>query len=206
MEELQLNAQIRNITGTGNANRLRRQGFVPAVFYGKEIASKGIMVKSKELEKFIKKHGENAIVQLVVDEDGTEKTYTTLIREVQRHPLKEEFTHIDFNQISMQDELDTTVAVYLVGEAQGVKDGGILQHGAKEIAIRCLATDIPENVEVNISELGIGDNLTVKSLDLGEKIEILTDKDTLVATVLVPALGAETEEEAEEEEITEEEE
>ncbi|MBZ4688233.1 MAG: large subunit ribosomal protein [Clostridia bacterium] len=191
MEAAQLKAEIRQNTGKGNANKLRKEGFVPAVFYGKEIGSKGIKVKSNELEKLINRYGENALVKLVVEEDGAEQEYTTLIREIQRHPIKDEITHVDFNQISMKHKLDTTVAVHLVGEAKGVKDGGILQHGAREIDIRCLPINIPEHVEADISDLGIGDNLTVADLDLGEGIEILSEEDTILATVIAPTLEAE---------------
>lgn len=201
MEAAELQAKYRGVKGKSAVRKLRSQGYLPGVIYGRKIGSIPIIVKNNEFEKLVNRYGENSLINLLLEKDGKQEKHSALIREVQRHHVKEEFNHIDFFQVSMKDKLDTVVSVYLSGEPKGIKDGGILQHGVREIDIRCLPGDIPEYVEIDISDLEIGDNVTVGDIEIGEAVEITTDKDTVVALVMAPSTE---EEEVEEEEIDEE--
>ncbi len=196
MEAVELNAEYREDIGKGKVKRLRAQGLVPCVIYGKDIESKSIMVKDNELEKLINKYGENCLIKVLIDENGQKKEFLSLVRDIQRHPLKNEYTHLDFYNVSMKDKLHTTVTVYLTGEPVGVKEeGGILQHGARELEVKCLPINIPEYAEVDTSNLNIGDNVTVADLNLGDDIEIITEEETILATIVPPALEKEEDEE-----------
>jgi large subunit ribosomal protein L25 len=199
MEAVELKAQYREDTGKGRVKRLRAQGLVPCVIYGKDIESKSIAVKDNELEKLINKHGENCLIKLFLGENGEEKEYLTLVRDIQRHPIKNQYTHLDFYNVSMKDKLYTTVTVHLAGEPVGVKEGGILQHGARELEIRCLPINIPEYAEVDISNLSIGDNVSVADINLGDDVEIITEEETILATIVPPAIEKEDDEEETEE-------
>lgn len=204
MEAAELQVKYRDMKGKSAVRKLRSQGYLPAVIYGRQIESVPIMVKNNEFEKLINRYGENSLINLLLEKDGKQEKYSALIREVQRHHYKEEFNHIDFYQVSMKEKLDTVVSVYLSGEPKSIKDGGILQHGVREIDVRCLPGDIPEYFEIDISELDIGENVTVGDIEVGEEVEITTDRDTVIALVMAPSTEEEIEEE-EDEELAEEE-
>jgi len=192
MEALALEAKIRENKGKGYAKKIRREGLLPSVLYGPEVETLPLQVQTRELEKIINKAGERALIKLKVDG----KEYMTLIREIQRSPVKGEILHADFYQVSLKEELETQVPIVFVGESPGIKEGGVLQHLLRELDIKCLPTKIPEHIEVDISGLGIGDSVTVGDLKVSEDIEILNDPDTVIASV-VAVSAAEVEEEAE---------
>lgn len=202
MEAVKLEAQVRANTGKTYARQIRKEGRVPAILYGKEIESKPIEVSAKDLEKLLVTHGVNALVKLQVAGEGEE--HATLIREVQRHPVRGDIYHVDFYKISLKDKLHTVVPIQLTGEPEGVRDGGILQYGIKEVEVECLPTNIPEYFEADISGLKIGDTFTVGDLESPEGVEILSEESSIIATVVPPRLGAdkakaeETTEDAEE--------
>ncbi|GAW91661.1 50S ribosomal protein L25/general stress protein Ctc [Calderihabitans maritimus] len=201
MEAVQLEAKIREGKGKGFAKRLRRAKFIPAVLYGKKIGNIPIQVGERDMEKLLSDFGRSVLVKLKVNDGDQSGEYDTLIREIQRHPLRGDLLHVDFYQISLQEKLEVEVPIHLVGEAVGVSKGGILQHGISELEIRCLPTQIPEAIEVDVSNLDIGDSLSVADLKLDDDIEILSEPDSIIATVVAPRL--ETEEDKEAEEATE---
>ncbi|WP_366923350.1 50S ribosomal protein L25/general stress protein Ctc [Metallumcola ferriviriculae] len=192
MDVVMLDAKERAKSGKGYARRLRDKGLVPSVVYGKEIDSQTLEISAKEMEKLLSNFGDNALVKLKV---GVTE-FNTLIREVQRNPVRGDVVHVDFMQISMKDKLQTVAPIHLTGDAEGVKEGGILQHGLRELEVECLPTDIPEYIRADISELKIGDTLTVADLDVQENVEIISDPNSVVATIVAPRM--------EEEEDTEE--
>ncbi|MEW6623732.1 MAG: 50S ribosomal protein L25/general stress protein Ctc [Bacillota bacterium] len=194
METLQLDAKVRTGRGKGYMNRMRNQGSIPAVLYGQEVDSIPLLVLEKTVEKVITSAGENAFLQLKVETNNGSKEYNVLMREVQRHPVKKTLSHIDFYQVSMSEKLETTVPIILVGESIGIAEGGILQHRLRELAIRCLPADIPAAVEVDISNLKIGDSVSVADIPASEKVEYITDPSTVVAVVSSPRAEEEAEE------------
>ncbi len=189
MEAVTLQAKERANTGKGYTRRLRKSGSVPAVVYGKELGSQALEVSAKEVEKLLNTYGGNALVKLQV----AGKEHDTLVREVQRHPIRGDVIHVDFQQISLKEKLQTVVPVHLTGEAQGVRDGGILQHGLREVEVECLPTDIPDYIEVDISDLKIGDTITVADLQAGKNVEILSEANSVIATIVAPRMGEEKE-------------
>ena len=186
MERITLRAEMRDKTGKGVARSLRREGAVPAVIY-RGGSSLPIKIDKKELISFIHATaGEQVMVNLQFA-GGENKV--ALMKDYQVDPLKGELLHTDFFEVSLTEEIRVTVYITTTGEPIGVKrDGGILQHGVREIEIECLPDKIPGHVEVDVSFLEIGKAIHVGDLPIGEGIKILTDPGDLVATVVAPVV------------------
>ena len=208
MERIKLKVTPRQERGKELAKKLRRDGLVPAVVYkGKTCHS--IKISARELMAAVHtKAGENVIIDLVLEDaaKGKEKapgkkTRTAIIKEIQYHPVKSQILHVDFNEISLSENLTVKVPIAAKGEAQGIKEGGILEHSLWEIEIECLPTQIPENIPVDVSPLKIGDSILVKDLQIPAGIKVLTDPQATVISLALPK--AEEEELKPEEELAE---
>lgn len=190
-----LQAKTREEVGKGAAGRLRRMGLVPAVLYGPDNLNLNLVLPLNELNKYLATFGASALVKVAVAGD---REYSTLIREVQRDAVKQEVIHLDFMEISMSEKLSTSIPIRIVGEARGVEEGGIVQHGLRELNIECLPADLPDVITVDVSPLGIGDQILVEDLVIPEGVAVLTEADTQVVSVVAPRIE---EEEPEEEEV-----
>lgn len=182
MEALELKAQVREEKGKGHAARLRREGQLPCVLYGSEIETLPLTVNTSDLERILKNAGPNALIKVKVGR----KEYISLVRDIQTHPVNKEYLHADLQQISLKEKLQTTVPLQVVGESPGVRDGGMLQQAVREIEVECLPTDIPDSIEVDISELAFGDSIFAGDLKAGPGVEILAEPDMLVISVVAP--------------------
>lgn len=184
MERINLNAETRDKVGKGVARALRRANIIPAVIYrGGE--SLPIKLNRKELAHFIKtSSGTQAVVNLKFP-DGTSKL--ALLKEYLVDPVKGDLLHSDFFEVSLSEKVKVTVHISITGEPVGVKrDGGILQYGLREMELECLPDKIPDNIEVNVSELLTGHSIHVSDISLPEGIKVLTDPDELIAIVTAP--------------------
>lgn len=170
--------------------QIRKDGQVPAVFYGNNHASTSIMVDRVELLKTVREEGRNAIISLDV-ENG--KTVDVMLHDYQIDSIKDEYLHADFYVVNMQEEMDVEVPLRLEGEAPGSKEGGVLQQPVYELQVRAKPADIPEEITVDVSELAIGDSISLVDLPKADYYEFLDEDDTTLATVVPP-----TEEEPEE--------
>jgi large subunit ribosomal protein L25 len=194
--EVTLRAEAGREPGSRSSRRLRRQGMVPAVIYGKDLEPVSVAVDAHDL--YVALHtqaGVNALINL--ETEGGEP-HLTMAREVQRHPVRGEITHVDFVTISLTEKTQVEVAIELTGESAGVREGGIIETIRNSINVSALPTDIPQSIVVDISELAIGDTLRISDLPAIEGVEYLGDADDPVVTVVTPA-AAEVEEEIEEE-------
>ncbi|MHB1126034.1 MAG: 50S ribosomal protein L25 [Bacillota bacterium] len=189
MEFGRLEAKMRLGTGKGNARRARHQGYVPGVLYGLESKGVPLQVSAKELDHLLISKGDNALVEVEIMGDKGLARYKTLIREVQRSPVKGEPVHVDLYQITMKDKLHTSVPVHLIGEPAGAKAGGILQHGQREIEIECLPADIPSTLDVNVAGMAIGDHLVVADIVVPAGVKIVSDPAAIIATVVASRLA-----------------
>ena len=184
--QVTLSAQLRNDTGKGAARTLRRAGLVPAVIYGHGEETRACSVNTKELEKLITSGShESTLIDLKV-EGG--KAQPVLIREVQIHPYRPEVLHVDFLAVRKGEKVKLEVPVRFLGVAPGVKEGGIMEHLRHEVEVRCIPSKIPEALEFDISELGIGDGVTVADLTVPEGVEVLTDANATIAAVVPPTV------------------
>lgn len=193
METVLVQAQMRNEQTKGFNSRVRREGFVPGVLYGKEVENTSVLVPEKEIEKIIAKSGENAFARISLHKDNGHQEYNVILKEVQRHPFKGTLVHLDFYQVSMSEKLNTVVPVSLVGESIGAAEGGIVQQQLREISVRCLPGDIPGSIEVDITNLQIGDSITAADVQISDKVEIVEDPNTVVVSVSAPRAEEEAE-------------
>lgn len=196
MEQTALKAENRTVSGKSTLKNIRKMGKLPAVVYGKEFAAKPIAVDMSETIKTLRKYGESSIINLELDGEKI----PVIMKEVQRDTLNNVIDHIDFFKVSMTDEIEINVPIYLRGDAEGVKAGGILQFQKRELAVKSLPQDLPENVKLDISKLNIGDTLTVADVEVDDKIEILDEPDDVIVTILAPKIVEDTAEHAEDEE------
>lgn len=187
-----LEVELREPGSSNKAKRLRRAGQVPAVLYGGGQEARTITVNPRSLIEILRsEHGQNAILSLKVG-DGAEQT--ALIHDYQVDPISRKLQHVDFRRIDMKVEIEVNVPVEVVGEAIGVKiDGGILDMILREVHVKCLPTDIPDHLQVDVSELNIGDVAQVSDLSVPDNVELLVDLDQTVLTIAPPTVAIEDE-------------
>lgn len=183
MAEIVVNAQSRADRGKNAARRLRRQGLIPAVVYGGSGGTVAIAVDPKSLQRVLRSEaGRNAILKLDVADQGASNA---ILKSWQVDPIKENFLHADFYRIAMDVAIRVTVPVATTGEARGVKvDGGILELILREIEVECLPGDIPESIEVDVSDLGINGAIRVSGLPVSAKVKVLEVPDQVVVHVV----------------------
>lgn len=180
---LNLKATKRVDFKSSTTKQLRQSGLVPAVVYGKEKESKHVSVVSIDLLKMVRDEGRNAIIQLDVEGD---KPVDVMLHDYQIEPIRDELVHVDFYVVNMSEEMDVEVPLRLEGEAQGSKDGGVLQQPLYELQVRAKPNQIPDEITVNVSALEVGESITVADLPVEKNYQFLDDQDTTIATVLQP--------------------
>ena len=194
--EATLKATLRESIGSGQSRRLRNDGLLPAVVYGLGMEPVSIALSAREFTNALKTEaGSNVILNLEV---GKNK-YTTLAREIQRHPYKNEFLHIDLIQIDLTQKVEANVQINFLGTPLGVKDeGGLVQTINSTITVSTLPSSIPSSLDLDISELNVGENATVLDVKLPEGVELASeDDDSILVTITLPRAAVEEEEEIE---------
>ena len=199
-----LKADRRTQVGKQAVKHLRLKGRLPAVVYGEKQDPIVCSVDRKELEVILQDQGRNALVSLDLPDGQSQDT--TIIKEIQHHPLKGEMQHVDFHRISLTEKIIVEVAVEAEGNPVGVRtEGGILEHMLYELEVECLPTDIPDKVVFDVTEMSIGDTIHVSDLVAEGNVEIVTESDRSVFVVVPPAVAQVAEDEEEEEALEEEE-
>jgi large subunit ribosomal protein L25 len=199
MKKIAIDVRKRENVGKQAAKQYRAQDFIPGVFYGFGEDAKPLLIDKKNLISLLSLEDVGSMMIDVRLDDGDKESKTAIIREVQRDPVSGDLLHIDFQRISMTRAVHLEIPIHLSGIAIGVKTkSGILEHLLREIEISCLPANIPEHVTLDVSDLDIGDARHVRDLDIPD-VEILTDLDRVLATVVPPVVIKEVEEEVEEE-------
>lgn len=196
-----LSAKRRTLTGKGAAGRMRAEGQVPAVLYGKDQEAISLTLDAREAgQLFHSISVENTIVNVKIDDD--EEEMETLVREIQMHPFRDDIIHVDFYRIQRGVAIEVEVPVNYVGTPQGVKDGGVLDIILHEVRVKCIPSKIPASVEIDISGLLVGDSLHAEELAVPEDVQLLTDAIRTLCLVAAPRVE-EVEEEDEDLEFAE---
>lgn len=203
MELHELKTNIRESTGNGYARALRRQGEMPAVLYGKGVEPVTLSVNTRDLELLLKKNrASQVLMNLVVGNTGTPRS--AMIKELQVDPISRNFLHVDFYEVDMTKRIKVKVPVATTGNAKGVELGGILQLIRKELEVTCLPQEIPNSIDIDVTDLDVGDSIHINEVSAEENIEFLSDVNFTVVTVVAPkreAVVTEEEEAAEEEAV-----
>ena len=197
-----LKAQPRAETGKEAARKLRFQGRIPAVMYGKDMEPRGLSLDLKETEYLFQRISvENTILDLEIE--GDDEPSRTLIREIQSYPHKPGLLHVDFLRIQKGVAVEVEIPIHLDGVPVGVREsGGILEQILNEIRVKCIPSLIPEMYTLDVTGMGVGDSLKVSDLDLEEGVDILVEADRTICSVQVPKV-VEADEEVEDEELEE---
>ena len=194
MQQETLRAVGRAASGTRPARRLRREGQVPAVVYGRDLDTVPIQVNDRDLYTIL--HTEAGLNALINVEIEGGETILTVARELQRDPVRGDITHLDFIKVSLDVEIEAEVALQLIGTPIGVReDGGLVEAIETTLMIRALPTQVPNAVELDVSELGVGDGLKVADLPTIEGVTYLADEDAPLVTILAPTVVEEVVEE-----------
>lgn len=190
MEEIILEAEVRDELGKGKVKGLRDDGFIPAVVYsqGKEPVS--VKLSHKKFLGLVHQYQqrlESTVINLKIANDKSKGQRACLVKEIQYDPVKGDVTHVDFNQISLTKVIKVNVPVNIKGESIGVKqEGGSLEHVLWEIEVECLPTDIPKGIDIDITSLKIGGSIHVKDVTFPANVKPLTDPGAIIVSIAEP--------------------
>src|ERR1044072_719945 len=184
MATVSFTAQPPDTTGKGAARSLRARGQIPAVIYGHDRQPQALSLNARDLDKMLGHiQAESTVIEVTV-EGATSKT---LIREIQRHPIKRQILHVDFQALVAGEKVTVNIPITLIGIPEGVKlEGGVRRQPLRELEIEVDPSNIPDHVELDVSNLKIGDSLHVSDIKLPEGVTILDDPETSVAVVAAP--------------------
>lgn len=213
MDTVKLSVYERQETGNGPARRLRAQGRIPGVAYGKGKAATAISIDRDEL-KAAMAHGHNVVLELDFAKDGDKdgkqagkdpgpakgkgrQARYAVVKEFQFHPVKRHVLHVDLHEVDLSQEIEASVAVEAVGTPAGLADGGIMDWERREVTVRALPGDMPGTLEVDVSELLIGQHLSVAALSAPEGVAIIDDPEAILLALVPPKVEQEPVEEEE---------
>jgi large subunit ribosomal protein L25 len=187
MQQETLRARKRVSSGSRPARRLRREGQVPAIVYGRDLDTVSVRVSDRDLYTILHTEaGLNALINLEIEDGGA---VLTVAREVQRDPVRGDITHLDFIKVSLDEEIEAEVSLQLVGTPIGVReDLGLVEAIETTLMIRALPTQIPTAVELDIADLSVGDGLKVADLPQIEGVTYLADEEAPLVTILAPTV------------------
>ncbi|HFC47069.1 MAG TPA: 50S ribosomal protein L25 [Dissulfuribacter thermophilus] len=201
MLRFEMEATVRDKTGKGVARKLRAEGMIPAILYGPGSTPVPLAVNAFDLQKLLTRaKGERILFTLNLKNNGASEQRLALIKEFQFHPVNDSIQHIDFYEVSMDRELHVEVPVKLVGKAKGVEvEKGVLEIKRRTLEVACLPTNIPDEIEVDVTDLGLGEAIHIGDIEPPEGVRIIDPpRLTIVTIVGSGAMEAATEEEAEE--------
>jgi large subunit ribosomal protein L25 len=192
-ERVKLSVREREGRGTGDARRLRREGMIPGVLYGRGKSPHAICVEERELRRVLTgDHGLHAILDVTLDQQKT--THASILKDYQVHPVRGYVTHIDLQEVRLDQPIQAQVVIELVGDPEGVKEGGVLSQVQREINVEALPMEIPEHIDLDVSDMAIGDTLRLADLPPMEGVAYLDDpEETVLASVALPAREVEPE-------------
>ncbi len=192
MAHVALHAHSRAEFGNGPTRRLRQQGRVPGVVYQSGGPSLALSLPGHDLRKALNE-GRTGVIDLVIDDAPARPV---LVKDWQLHPVHLGVLHVDFQQVDLTQEVEAPVAITLVGTAIGVRDGGVLDQPLREVVVSALPDSLPDHLEVDVTELVIGHSLTVGDITAPAGVTVVSDPETVVASVVAPSsdVGEEVEE------------
>jgi large subunit ribosomal protein L25 len=203
-ERVKLQVQERESRGSAESRRLRKQGLIPGVLYGRGKQPHAICIPERELRRVLTGQGGlHAILDVVVE--GQKTTHPSILKDYQQHPVRGGLLHVDLQEVRLDQPIQARVVVELVGEPVGVTEGGVLSQVNREITVEALPMEIPEHLELDVRGMAIGDTLRLADMSEQEGVKFLDDpEETVLATVTMPTRIVEPEpEEVEGEELEE---
>lgn len=183
MAERDLSATMRKEKGKQAGKKMRKEGYIPGVMYGHGESAVPLTIERRALSQILEKsYGDNIIFNIKIE--GREDAKAVL-KEIQRDPVSREIMHVDFQHVHPGEALTVLIPVILTGSSPGVKEGGILEHVLRRVEVKCLPSQIPDHLEMDIGQLGLGDSLHVKDIEAGP-LRILDDAEAPIVSIVVP--------------------
>jgi len=196
MAHVTLTAHARTEFGNGPTRRLRRKGLVPGIVYQAGGLSLPLALPDRDLRRALQE-GRTGVIDLSI---GGDQTRPVLVKDWQLHPVRGDVMHVDFQQVDLTQEVEAPIPLVLVGSAVGVREGGVLDQPLREVVVSALPDALPDHLEVDVSDLAVGDSVSVGQIVAPAGVTIVTDPETTIASVVAPsAVVVEEAEEAEEE-------
>lgn len=185
-ERLKLKAEMREVGTKGILGSLRRAGRIPSVLYGHGFETMNLSVNGRELSALVQSAGLNVLMELDFEGKKTKDPLVVMIKDFQTDVIHHHMIHIDLMKVDMKEKVTVAVPVKLIGKAIGLEKGGLIEQPRRDLDVRCLPTDIPEVIEVDVSGIDIGHSLHVSALKLPEGVEIVQDPTFTVVAVVAP--------------------
>jgi large subunit ribosomal protein L25 len=203
MKNVAIDIQARTKAGKGVARKLRHAGQTPGVLYGPKAETISLSVNTHEFNKLLNSAGgEPLLFTLNLRNNGDSSSHTALIKDLQLHPVEDKIRHIDFYEVLMDEEVQVEVPITAVGKAKGVEiDMGVLEIIQRTVKISCLPLAIPRDIQINVSDLGLGDAVHVSDITAPEGVRLIDDPETTLMTIVASRAEEEEKEEEEETEI-----
>ncbi len=202
MQQAKLEVQQRNAFGKQNARAIRRAGDVPAIVYGRKQDTVPLKINERIFKQFLRTYGENVIINMEVSEGTSEPV---IIKEIQRDPVeKQTLLHADFIRISLDEPVTSSVPIVLVGTPAGVQQGGVVEFPLRTLTLNCLPASMPNEINVDVANMEIGDIVYVQDIDLDDEVEVLDELQRIIVSISQPRVIVEEVEEVEEGEEGEE--
>ena len=185
-QQAKLTAQRRTQVGRNAIKKIKADGMVPGVIYGSTQEPVNLQINGRELLNVLSRaSGENILVELEILDGSEKQNALAMIQEIQHHPLQREIVHVDFHAVSANETVSAEVPIETVGEAVGVKvHGGLLEHILRYLEVECLPGDLPQVIEVDVTNLDVGQSLHVRELNLPSGVEAVTDAEQTVVAVV----------------------
>jgi len=186
MEEILIKAETRVGKGKSLAKKIRKEGNIPAILYGKDIESLPIAISVKDWEKLRKQLKRNTILTMKLPDSAGTTDRPVMVKNVQRTVIGDTINHIDFLQVSMERKIELEIPIFLIGTAKGLKDNGIVEQHLRTVMAECLPSQIPDRIDVDITDLGIGDSIHVHEIAM-PGVKFLENQDVAIVTIIHPS-------------------
>jgi large subunit ribosomal protein L25 len=203
MEEIRIEAEVREGRGKGRARKLRKEGAIPAIVYGRDVEPLALSISSKDWRRLEAHARSNAVIRMVVKGAGADAERPVMIKHIQKQPVNRSVLHVDFLQVSMERVVQVEVPIHLTGEPVGLVKGGVIEQHLRAVMVESLPGQIPEKIDIDISGLDIGDSIHIREISL-PGVKLLDNPDVAVVGLTppeaeeaaAPAAAAPAEEEA----------
>ena len=172
MNNISMDVQVRNTVGNGSANRLRNSGYIPGVVYGKDMEATPIQIESSVLSQYLRHYGKNTIYNITLNNENIQ----TVIQDIQVDPLKNEYVHVDLHRVSLNEAREAQVPIKIVGKSRQERSGSVFSQQLNHITVKGLPQDIPEYIQVNVSDMKIGDSLKIGDLLIPGNLEVINNR------------------------------
>jgi len=174
-----MDVQLRNTVGNGSASRLRNNGYIPGVVYGKDMEATPIQIESSVLFHNIRNYGQNTVYNITLNNQNI----PAVIQDIQVDPLKREFLHVDLHRVSLNEEREAQVPVKIVGKSKHERLGAVFTQQIDEITVKGLPQDIPEYIQVNISDMKVGECLKAGDIVMPDNLQLVNSPDEVIGSL-----------------------